>query len=46
MIVVFWPSARANMPFQGDTPEGSDIFQWPVIERDRLGRFGWWNGTK
>ena len=23
--------------FQGDTPEGSDTFQWPVIERDRLG---------
>ena len=22
--------------FQGDTPEGSDTFQWPVIERDRL----------
>ena len=24
--------------FQGDTPEGSDTFQWPVIERDRSGR--------
>ena len=23
--------------FQGDTPEGSDTFQWPVIERDRVG---------
>ena len=23
--------------FQGDTPEGSDTFQWPVIERDREG---------
>ena len=23
--------------FQGDTPEGSDTFQWPVIERDRMG---------
>ena len=35
--VVFWPSARANMPFQSDAPEGSDRFQWPVIERDRVG---------
>ena len=26
------------MLFQGDTPEGSDTFQWPVIERDRVGR--------
>ena len=25
------------MLFQGDTPEGSDTFQWPVIERDRVG---------
>ncbi len=23
--------------FQGDAPEGSDTFQWPVIERDRVG---------
>ena len=23
--------------FQGDTPEGNDTFQWPVIERDRVG---------
>ena len=23
--------------FQGDTPEGSDTFQRPVIERDRVG---------
>ena len=23
--------------FQGNTPEGSDIFQRPVIERDRVG---------
>ena len=22
--------------FQGDTPEGSETFQWPVIERDRV----------
>ena len=25
------------MLFQGDTPEGSDTFQWLVIERDRVG---------
>ena len=25
------------MPFQGDAPEGSDSFQWPVIERECLG---------
>ena len=23
--------------FQGNTPEGSDSFQWPVIERNRVG---------
>ena len=23
--------------FQGDTPEGSDTFQWPVIERNCVG---------
>ena len=27
-----------KMLFQGDTPEGSDTFQRPVIERDRVGR--------
>ena len=26
-----------KMLFQGDTPEGSDKFQWAVIERDRVG---------
>ena len=26
-----------KMLFQGDTPDGSDTFQWPVIERDRVG---------
>ena len=37
-IVIFWPSTRPKkMLFQGDTPEGSDTFQWPVIERDRVG---------
>ena len=25
-IVVFWPTTRPKMPFQGDTPEGSDTF--------------------
>ena len=24
--VVFWPSTRPKMPFQGDAPEGSDTF--------------------
>ena len=28
------------MLFQGDAPEGSDTFQWPVIERDRVGGLG------
>ena len=27
-----------KMLFQCDTPEGSDTFQWPVIERYRVGR--------
>ena len=36
--VMFWPSTRPQkMLFQGDAPEGSDTFQWPVIERDRVG---------
>ena len=26
--------------FQGDTPEGSDTFQWPVIERVHVGGLG------
>ena len=26
-----------KMLFLGDTLEGSDTFQWPVIERDRVG---------
>ena len=35
---MFWPSTRPKkMLFQGDAPEGSDTFQWPVIERDHLG---------
>ena len=36
--VMFWPSIRPKkMLFQGDAPEGSDTFQWPVIERDHVG---------
>ena len=38
MNVMFWPSTRPQkMLLQGDAPEGSDTFQWPVIERDRVG---------
>ena len=38
IIVLFWPSTQPKkMLFQGDVPEGSDTFQWPVIERDRMG---------
>ena len=44
--VVYWPSTRPNMPFQSDALEGSDTFQWPVIERNRIGGFGWRNGTR
>ena len=36
--VMFWLSTRPQkMLFQGDAPEGSDTFQWPVIERDCVG---------
>ena len=35
--VVFWPSTRANMPFQIDAPEESVTSQWPVIERNHVG---------
>ena len=36
------------MLFHGDAPEGSDTFQWPVIERDRVGglRLIIWNKVK
>ena len=37
VLVIFWPSPRPKMLFQGDTPEGSDTFKRPVIERDRVG---------
>ena len=33
-ILTFDPAQNL---FQGDAPEGSDTFQWPVIERDRVG---------
>ena len=31
-IVVYWPSTRANMPFQSDASEGSDTFRWQLWE--------------
>ena len=36
-VLYFDPRPSPKMLFQGDTPEGSDTFQWPVIERDRVG---------
>ena len=36
-LLYFYPRPGPKMLFQGDTPEGSDTFQWPVIERDRVG---------
>ena len=36
-MLYFDPRPGPKMLFQGDTPEGSDTFQWPVIERDRVG---------
>ena len=35
MSFSFYPGPK--ILFQGDAPEGSDTFQWPVIERDRVG---------
>ena len=37
ILLYFDPRPSPKMLFQGDTPEGSDTFQWPVIERDRVG---------
>ena len=34
-ILTFDPAQK--ILFQGNTPEGSDIFQRPVIESDRVG---------
>ena len=36
-VLYFDPRPDPKMLFKGDTPEGSDTFQWPVIERDRVG---------
>ena len=36
----FDPRPSPKVLFQGDTPEGSDTFQWPVIERDRVSGLG------
>ena len=36
-LLYFDPRPGPKMLFQGDTPEGSDTFQWLVIERDRVG---------
>ena len=35
--VMFWPFDQAKNAIQGDALEESDTFQWPVIERDRMG---------
>ena len=37
-LVVLYFDLRPDpkMLFQCDAPEGSDTFQWPVIERDRI----------
>ena len=39
MVILLYFDLRPGpkMLFQGDAPEGSDTFQWPVIERDRVG---------
>ena len=34
-ILTFDPAQKCYS--KGDTSEGSDTFQWPVIERDRVG---------
>ena len=34
---ILTPRPGLKMLFQGDTPEGSDTFQRPVIKRDRVG---------
>ena len=36
-MLYFDPRPGLKMVFQGDTPERSDTFQRPVIERDRVG---------
>ena len=37
LVLYFDLRPGPKMLFQGNTPEGSDTFQWPVIERDRVG---------
>ena len=37
LMFYFDPRPGLKMLFQVDTPEGSDTFQWPVIEGDRVG---------
>ena len=37
ILLYFDPRPSPKMLFQGDTPEGSDTFQWPIIERDCVG---------
>ena len=36
-LLYFGLRPSPKMLFQGDAPKGSDTFQWPVIERDRVG---------
>ena len=36
-MLYFDPRPGPKILFQGNTPEGSDTFQQPVIERDRMG---------
>ena len=36
-MLYFDPRPGLKILFQGNTPEGSDTFQRPVIERDRVG---------
>ena len=35
-VLTFDPAPKKVL-FQGDAPEGNDTFQWPVIERNRVG---------
>ena len=37
LCYILTPRPSLKMLFQGNTPEGSDTFQRPVIERDRVG---------
>ena len=37
LVLYFDPRPGLKMLFQGDTPEGSNTFQRPVIKRDRVG---------